>query len=132
MRCYTLDNETTTNQDITNQLEKLLNEVQHHGSEQEQEPKEDLVRQERVQKIDVLNLPPRKEVHSKTKLRTRIKFGKETGRLFVVLLILIVLITGVYAYWGNGLKEILNQFFKARSEERRVGTECLTQGQNVR
>ncbi|HLS60377.1 MAG TPA: hypothetical protein VK044_04535 [Virgibacillus sp.] len=104
-----MDNETTTNQDLDKQLENLLNEVQHHGKGQE--PKEAPIRRERVQKLDVLNLPPRKEVHSKTKLRTRIKFGTATVRLFVVLIILIALIIGVYTYWGNDLSGIMNQFF---------------------
>lgn len=108
MRCYTLDNETTTNQDITKQLQQLLTEVQHNGNREQS--KEAPIKRERVHKIDVLNLPPRKEVHSKIKLRTRIRFGKATVRLLVVIIILIALTISAYVYWGNDLKGLVDQF----------------------
>ncbi|MBP2077832.1 sulfite exporter TauE/SafE family protein [Oceanobacillus polygoni] len=60
-------------------------------SEQESEAKRD---------IDILNLPPRKEIHSKDS-RTSLKLSGPLIRLLFVIFILILGLAGAYYIWGN-------------------------------
>jgi hypothetical protein len=42
--------------------------------------------------VNVLNLPPRKEIHSQKRNRTHVKLSKPFLRLFVVLLLLLIVL----------------------------------------
>lgn len=89
--------------DQADELRQLFQEIedgqsteQHVGnknSEQESEAKRD---------IDILNLPPRKEIHSKDS-RTSLKLSGPLIRLLLVIFILIVGLAGAYYIWGNEL-----------------------------
>ncbi|WP_077326738.1 hypothetical protein [Virgibacillus siamensis] len=93
------------------ELKRLFNEVQNGESKAE---KTDEVRPVRetgeVREIDILNLPPRKEVHSNTKHRTTFKINGALLRLIIVILLLILVIAGMYYMWGNDVLEIFNHY----------------------
>ena len=79
------------------ELEKLLQEVQNHDIDDNQRAEERITRESQP-KIDVLNLPPRKDVHRSHKSRVKLKFSKPFRRLMFVVLILIIMIIVVLYY----------------------------------
>lgn len=89
------------------QLQNLINELQHNETDDKPSNKP-FSGAEHVRKVDVLNLPPRKEVHQK-KGWTKIKFRKPFVRLLVVLVLLIIVVFGTYYYWGNDILDIFKQ-----------------------
>ncbi|NBJ70466.1 MULTISPECIES: hypothetical protein [Clostridia] len=52
---------------------------------------------------DILNLPPRKEVHRRKKQSTRLKIGHPLQRLLFIILLLVVIIVGAYFFIGEEL-----------------------------
>lgn len=74
-----------------------MNEKQNHHKKinDSSDPKEDIA-DKNEEKIDVLNLPPRKDVHSDDK-RTQLKWSKPFLRLLSVVVILFLLLV-VYVY----------------------------------
>lgn len=83
--------------DQVTDLRKLIDEVQQ--SESIQEKHESLLAEEsnQIRKIDILNLPPRKEIHSKQQKKLiRIKLSKPLLRLLMVMIILLAVIIGAY------------------------------------
>lgn len=79
------------------ELKKLFQDVQQHEIDDHQMDEEQTTR-EALPKIDVLNLPPRKDVHRSHKSRVKLKFSKPFRRLMFVVLILIIMIIVVLYY----------------------------------
>ncbi|GAB3052689.1 hypothetical protein [Virgibacillus ainsalahensis] len=73
------------------------------NSENESDTKE-------FKEIDVLNLPPRKEIHSTKKKRTHFKINFPLVRFLVVIIILLCVITGVYFVWEDAFIQFINIF----------------------
>lgn len=110
MRCSTMSNKTKEAEDQAAALRKLFNEVQAEAEQfvpEEDDEKELPIEQNRD--VDILNLPPRKEVHSENKNRARIKVSNASFRLITVIIIFLLLLGGAYYLWGENLLEFINR-----------------------
>ncbi|WP_430785500.1 hypothetical protein VBD025_11320 [Virgibacillus flavescens] len=104
----------TKQDDQAAELRKLFNEVQGNSmndledeEKQEAETENELNETfETARKIDTLDLPPRKEVHSQRKKRTRLKMSKPLLRFSAFILILILVIFAVFYVWGDELLQL--------------------------
>lgn len=90
-----MPNEQEDNQAL--KLQQLFEEV---NNQQPEETKES-TRETELIEIDVLNLPPRSEVHKKSKISWRLNFKRPFWRFLLVLLILIGVVIGVYIMFGE-------------------------------
>lgn len=82
------------------ELQKLFQEVQEH-EEEAYDKIETEVKHDMQPKIDVLNLPPRKDVHRSHKKKTRFKLSNPLRRLILVVFILIIIIAIVYDQFAD-------------------------------
>lgn len=93
MRWSSLPNEQ---ENQAKKLQQLFHEVEKN------EPTEKKVKEEPdLIEIDVLNLPPRKEVHQSPKQKLTINLDIPFVRFLFVFLILIVIIFAIYIVAGN-------------------------------
>lgn len=83
-------------EELDTELQKLISEVQQDENREQQQHNLKQDEQEQRQKIDILDLPPRKETHSTNKGRTHVKFSKPMLRLLLVIIILLSIIAGIY------------------------------------
>lgn len=105
---YSLSQETTKYKDQAEHLKKLFNEVQQSESKEVKKGKPPLNPEHSQDvKVDVLNLPPRKEVHGKSLDRARLKFRKPLLRFLTVITILVMIIIGAYFIWNEELISII-------------------------
>ncbi len=96
----TLDKQSDEKQDQSDGLQQIINEVndktKHH---EEQEQRDENVYED----IDVLNLPPRKEIHSQKKSILRVTFKRPFLRfLFVIILMTVIIVGAIYLIEING------------------------------
>jgi len=94
----------SVDEDQATELRKLISEVDIKAVQ----PKESIDKekeQESYPQIDILNLPPRKEVHGKKKSRVHFKLSRSILRLIFVLLLAMAVIIGVIYLFENGLLE---------------------------
>lgn len=90
-------------EDQANELRTLFQDIEE-GNENDEELFADQI----INEIDVLNLPPRKEVHTKNK-RTKIKLSKPLLRfLFTVIIVLAGLGTAIYV-WQDEITTLLHK-----------------------
>lgn len=89
------------------ELRKLISEVDTHNDKMAPNEGEN---KEEHQSIDILNLPPRKEVHNKKKSRIHIKMSRSILRLIVVLFLVAVVILGVMYLFKNNLLNLTLTF----------------------
>lgn len=96
-------NESNNDNNQATDLQKLIDEVQQ--SEKIQKKQQVSLSQEpdQIRKMDILNLPPRKEIHSNHKKRIHVKLSRPLFRFLSVIIILLVIIYGAYFIWGNDL-----------------------------
>lgn len=85
-------------------LRKLVYDLESGKEENEQsegtEPDE--------REIDILNLPPRKEVHGNKQNRVRLKMSTSFKRFLLVIFVLVVVLGGIYYFYGAELLQIFN------------------------
>lgn len=94
------DNHEHDNQ--ASELKSLFEEVQKNESSMQRDRKEKEVEQTTdIREIDLLNLPPRKEVHGKDNKWTRLKISKPLRRLLFVTVVLLVLFGFIYYFWNE-------------------------------
>jgi hypothetical protein len=102
--------------DQAKELRELLQEVNNHNVEENKHSKDDeqnlfiddeAINQEEyeVKTMDVLNLPPRKEVHSQKKNRTQFKLSRPFIRLTIVAVLLLMVI-GLLLFYGDAVMTI--------------------------
>ena len=105
-----MENDTEQHDDQAAELRKLLDEVQQGERDIQEGGKipqpDEQTEQERA--IDILNLPPRKEVHGNKKKNTHIKISVPLLRLLAVIVILLIIVIGAYYIYG----EEINNLFK--------------------
>ncbi|HLQ71504.1 MAG TPA: hypothetical protein VK142_06850 [Bacillota bacterium] len=89
------------------ELEKLLSEVVPKESSNDGQAEEPEKEADTTQKIDVLNLPPRKEVHGGKAKRMKIKVTKPYFRLIIVVFLIIILFAGGFYLWGEDLVNLI-------------------------
>ncbi|MEW9674690.1 hypothetical protein ABRT01_00620 [Lentibacillus sp. L22] len=89
------------------ELKKLVEEITdgkdtstNRTSADEQMDKKQMVPSQ-TREMDILNLPPRKEVHGKTNQRIRWQVSGPLVRLLLVIIIIIAVLAGLY-YVGEG------------------------------
>lgn len=94
--------------DQANELRQLLNEVEQ--GEQTNKENKGLVEEETASRreIDVLKLPPRKEIHTKNK-RAKLKVSKPFLRLLFITLFVIAILIGAFYLWEGELAAFLNE-----------------------
>lgn len=104
-----MSEETKEYNDQADELRKLFNEVQEES--EPSIPEEDIKKDNHEKKVerdvDILNLPPRGEVHSINKKRTRLKVSGASLRFIFVIITLLVLVGGAYYLWGQELIEVI-------------------------
>ncbi|HLR01425.1 MAG TPA: hypothetical protein VK111_01610 [Virgibacillus sp.] len=89
--------------DQEKELRELFSEVEKsavHNHDTSEEKTSDIT--DETQKIDVLNLPPRREVHSNHSGRVKIKI-RPYIRLIIVIILMIILFAGGFYLWGEEL-----------------------------
>lgn len=108
MRCISLGVESKEREDQATQLKKLFEEVQQVDNETQ--PITEKVQDDSFfeREMDVLNLPPRKEVHSRNPSRAKLKLNAPFIRFIFVVIILIGVVSGAYFVWGEDLITIIN------------------------
>ncbi|WP_188453831.1 hypothetical protein [Virgibacillus oceani] len=100
-----MSNETKEIEDQAAELRKLVDEVQQKDVKDSEVNIGGIMDGER--EVDILNLPPRKEVHSKKNTRTHLKMSRPFLRLVFVIVIILAVLFGIYYVWGD---EIVNVF----------------------
>ncbi|MFC4557414.1 hypothetical protein ACFO3D_04225 [Virgibacillus kekensis] len=102
--------ETKNHEDQAEELRKLFNEVESQGEDNRPLIEDTEIKEEGKQDrdVDILNLPPRKEVHGGKNTGTRFKVSRASLRLVTVIVILFLVIAGAYYLWGPELSEIIN------------------------
>lgn len=92
MRCFWLANiEEEKNIDQAKELKQLFEEVESNQGYQRSKKEDEQI------KIDILNLPPRKEVHNQKQFFLRINFNRAFMRfLFVIFLLAIIIYLLLY------------------------------------
>ncbi len=103
-----MNEKTNERSDQAEQLKQIFDELQQNetksdGLSNDEQYKDDYS----IPKIDVLNLPPRKEVHSKN-VRTRISISRPFLRLLSVIILIVVISFGAYFIWGEELIVLIN------------------------
>lgn len=80
-------------------LQELFSEINHHETTYNSDNIEKVVPKEtKKQEIDILNLPPRSEVHGKKMTKMRWKIRSPFIRFLFVILLAIILLVGAYYY----------------------------------
>lgn len=95
--------------DQATELRKLISEVETHDVKKTANEERD---RENDRPIDVLDLPPRKEVHSKNRSRMHLKLSNSILRLITVFIFVIAVIIGVIYLFENDLLEFTLFLYK--------------------
>lgn len=101
--CFILNLQQTSEhktKDANEKNQPANNDTKTQHSTQNQEPRD----------IDILNLPPRSEVHKKDGLGFHFKINHSLLRLLIVILLLVVLILGVVVLQDGGIMDVLSIF----------------------
>lgn len=98
--------------DQADQLKRIFAEVeQNQDQDTRDESLEDEIDMSNLlaPKIDILNLPPRKEFHSNYQSRARLKIHRPLMRLLLIALFLIIIFVGGYLFYGEDLITIVKK-----------------------
>lgn len=95
------------------ELKKLVEEITDGGDTSanktgpdEQTDKKQMVHSQ-TREMDILNLPPRKEVHGKTNQRIRWQVSGPLVRMLLVIVIIIAVLAGLYYVGGGNIRDFL-------------------------
>ncbi|WP_368651978.1 hypothetical protein AB4Y30_09380 [Ornithinibacillus sp. 4-3] len=107
-----MDTDKNKSEDQATQLKKLVNELNNDVPTDNQQIQIDsnaLFRETNEDPIiDILNLPPRKEVHQENTKRARLKMmGRPLSRFIFVCVILVLILGVAYYFWND---ELMNLF----------------------
>ncbi|MBU5466290.1 hypothetical protein KQI49_05515 [Virgibacillus sp. MSJ-26] len=94
----------SVDEDQATELRKLISEVE--AKDDVKNPTNEERKQEPRRQIDILDLPPRKEIHSKKKSRVHFKLNRSVLRLIVVFLLVAAVIVGVIYLFENDLLQL--------------------------
>jgi hypothetical protein len=103
-----LSKENTERTNQAEQLKKIFDELQQGENNPDELMNDQFSETDSIPKIDVLNLPPRKEIHGNKKSRIRLSMSKPFLRLLSVIFLIILIICGAYYIWGEELIHIIN------------------------
>lgn len=86
------------NKDQAELLRKQMEAINDH----EQETQEiELITDQYNDDIDVLNLPPRRQVHDDKKAKLQLKINVAFVRFIAILIFIIAILIFSYKYWGD-------------------------------
>lgn len=86
------------NKDQAELLREQMEAINHREQEnQEIEPITDHYNDD----IDVLNLPPRRQVHDEKKAKLQLRINTAFVRFIAILIIIIAILIFSYKYWGD-------------------------------
>lgn len=88
-------------EDQAAKLQQLFSEVNN----QQVEVKKEKVTEEHLIEVDVLNLPPRSEVHQSTSMSLRLDINRPLWRFITVVIVLIIIASLVYFIFGENMIE---------------------------
>lgn len=95
--------------DQAEQLKQIFDELQQNKSKSEESRREEQhTNDDSIPKIDVLNLPPRREVHGNSNVRTRLGISRPFLRFLSVIVLIVAIILGAYFMWGEELIVLIN------------------------
>ncbi|MCZ0701838.1 hypothetical protein J2T56_000387 [Natronobacillus azotifigens] len=95
-------------------LRKQMEGINQHEAEMNKD--EDQGQREDTEiEMDVLNLPPRSEIHDEKRAKTRLKISIALVRLLVVLFLIIVGIVLTYHFWGDLFSQSIEHQAAARN-----------------
>lgn len=95
-------------EDQAEELRKLLNEVESIKDPEMNKSIESEEVQLEQREVDILNLPPRKEVHGNKKQHTHIKISLPFRRFILIIFLLIIILIGVYYLFGGDIPQLMN------------------------
>ncbi|MFA1820683.1 hypothetical protein ACDX78_10950 [Virgibacillus oceani] len=95
--------------DQAEELRRLVYDVQSNQGENAEYIQHDKHLKTEKREIDILNLPPRKEVHAKKQHRVRLKTSNSFKRFLLVIIILIIVLGSIFYFFN----EELIQFFSS-------------------
>ncbi|MEN1969129.1 hypothetical protein WMZ97_13770 [Lentibacillus sp. N15] len=102
-----MTNQSTKQDDQAEELKKLVELVEDGAPNSsvmnEHTKNEEVIEQTRTREIDILNLPPRNEVHSQTNQRLHIKISRPFVRLLLVIIVILVVLAGLYYVWDGDM-----------------------------
>jgi len=99
------NNQDKEREDQAEELRRLVYDVEHDkGEESEHISEPDMETRE----IDILNLPPRKEIHGKKQGRVKLKTSTSFKRFLFVIIILIIVLWSIYYLYGDELMQMFN------------------------
>lgn len=103
-----MSEKTNAYKDQAEQLKQIFDELQQNAPDSEQLSNELDVDDRSIPKIDVLNLPPRKEIHRDNDVRTRLSISGPFVRFLSIIILIIIIVFGAYFLWGDELILIIN------------------------
>jgi hypothetical protein len=99
------NNQNKEREDQAEELRRLVYDVEH---DREEESIHTAGEEKETREIDILNLPPRKEVHGKKQNPVKLKTSTSFKRLLLVAVILIIVLWSIYFLYGDNLIQIFN------------------------
>lgn len=87
--------------DQAEELRRLVYDVQSNQGNDDDQHEKDFTPEKR--EIDILNLPPRKEVHGMKQQRVRLKTSKSLKRFLLVIMVLIIIVGSIYYLYSEEL-----------------------------
>lgn len=99
--------------DQADELKRILSEIDQQEKNRLRNQVSNLLEEEidnpkaTTQKIDILELPPRKEVHGKYNSVTRLRIEQPFLRFLIVVLVIIIIVLGAYIYWDEELLNLI-------------------------
>src|SRR5690625_1720683 len=105
MRCFTLKNQTNTVQDQAEQLKQIVQELNTNASREKSEDDNHTLGQD---KIDILDLPPRKTIHVHKNKILKIKMRRPLVRFLIVIIVPISIIFILYYFWQDDLLKLIS------------------------
>ncbi|GAA0444113.1 hypothetical protein GCM10008983_21820 [Lentibacillus halophilus] len=61
------------------------------------------------QQVDILDLPPRRDVHTVKHKRVKMKLNRASWRMLSVIIVLLILFGGAFFLWDNELFELIQR-----------------------
>ena len=104
VRCFTINMKSKDTDNQIDELQLLVEQVEKEHEEKQGTPLDNLEDNDKhkQRKVDLLNLPPRKEIHSVNN-RSHFKISKALFRFLFIVLLLIIILIGAYYFLGNEL-----------------------------
>ncbi|GAB3791757.1 hypothetical protein [Virgibacillus kimchii] len=99
------DNQNMGREDQAEELRRLVYDVEQEG---EGKDEHDTDQEMETREIDILNLPPRKEVHGKKQGRVKLKTSTSFKRLLFVIFVMMIILFIIYFFYSDAFTPIFN------------------------